>query len=276
MIIQNQTAFYYKLWCGGLTTLFVLGAGIFFEQVEAADFVMIEKISPSSAENIFYSPQEEISVKILPESVSGDTYLRAMSLVPQNEISVYFNLPDGREPASDLYLVKFSPWQENYFSQPPQVSIKYIPDDKYKEVYCYDWSDLRFQKMAGERDTLNKLITYNWSSVSRLCAIFNEPELVGMASWYVHPRYRGELMAASRDFAKGSKVKVQNLYNNKEVTVTILDYGPKKCADWTEKEHELMGPCRERILDLSKTAFLKLATSTGQGIISQIKIIPLE
>ena len=75
-----------------------------------------------------------------------------------------------------------------------------------------------------------------------------------------YPKYRGELIAASRDFAKDSRVKVTNLYNDREVVVTIKDFGPKRCEDWTEREQRLMGPCQERVLDLSKTAFLKLAT----------------
>ena len=106
--------------------------------------------------------------------------------------------------------------------------------------------------------------------------MFDESELYGRASWYNHPKYKNELMAASRDFAKGSKVKVINLTNNKEVVVTIKDYGPMRCIDWTEDEQRLMGPCVERILDLSKPAFLALATSTGQGILNNIKVVPLE
>ncbi len=62
-------------------------------------------------------------------------------------------------------------------------------------------------------------------------ALFNEPSLVGRASWYVYPKYAGQLITASRDFAKGSQLKVTNLYNDKEVVVTVRDYGPKKCSN---------------------------------------------
>ena len=74
---------------------------------------------------------------------------------------------------------------------------------------------------------------------------------------------------------------IEAINENKKV---ILNFSSKedghdlsrKCADWTEEENRKMGPCQERILDLSKTAFLQLATSTGQGIISEVKVMPIE
>lgn len=76
----------------------------------------------------------------------------------------------------------------------------------------------------------------------------------GKASWYVHPRYRYEMMAASTVHKKGTKVKVTNLKNNKSVIVTIKDYGPD--------------PIRhpDRVIDLNKVAFAKIA-STRAGVI---------
>lgn len=76
----------------------------------------------------------------------------------------------------------------------------------------------------------------------------------GKASWYVHPRYRTVLMAASTIYPKGARVKVTNLKNNKSVIVTIKDYGPD--------------PIRhpDRVIDLNKLAFSRIA-STRSGII---------
>ena len=77
---------------------------------------------------------------------------------------------------------------------------------------------------------------------------------VGHASWYVHPRYRKELMAASTQFPKGSKVRVTNLANNKTVIVMIKDWGPDPI------QHP------DRVIDLNKVAFQKIA-SARSGII---------
>jgi rare lipoprotein A len=70
----------------------------------------------------------------------------------------------------------------------------------------------------------------------------------------VHPKYKKELMAASTEYSFGSKVKVTNLANGKEVVVTIKDYGPVKALH------------PDRVLDLGKEAFKKIA-STGAGVI---------
>lgn len=84
----------------------------------------------------------------------------------------------------------------------------------------------------------------------------------GHASWYVHPRYRNVLMAASTQYPKGTKVKVTNLKNNKSVIVVIKDYGPD--------------PIRhpDRVIDLNKIAFQKIA-SVRTGIIDvRVELIP--
>jgi len=63
----------------------------------------------------------------------------------------------------------------------------------------------------------------------------------GIASWYA---WKNCLCAASRDFAKGSKVRVTRLKSGAEVVVTINDYGPE---EWTG-----------RLIDLDKVAFERL------------------
>jgi len=65
---------------------------------------------------------------------------------------------------------------------------------------------------------------------------------IGFASWYSF--IPGDF-AASRFFKKGTKLLVTNLSNQKQVIVTINDFGPQP---WTG-----------RILDLEKNAFAKLA-----------------
>jgi len=96
-------------------------------------------------------------------------------------------------------------------------------------------------------------------------AIGNEPSVpdqsLGHASWYVHPRYRKELMAASTQYPKGSKVRVTNLANNKSVIVTVKDWGPDPV------KHP------DRVIDLNKVAFSKIA-STRAGVID-VRVEPL-
>lgn len=65
---------------------------------------------------------------------------------------------------------------------------------------------------------------------------------IGLASWY---SFIPGNFAASRFFKKGTKLLVTNLSNQKQIIVTINDFGPQP---WTG-----------RILDLEKNAFAKLA-----------------
>lgn len=245
---------------------------------QAEDFFYLRTIDYPLSENFrLESPSGEVTLKVNSGSASQLLYVKLMNIVNQNNIANFFTYPESITPASDLYFIKFIPESEDNFFSQPQITIKYLPDDKYKEVYYYSWLNLQFKKIESERDTVKHTITFTLpKKKSLLFALFNESEVIGRASWYVHPKYQSELIAASRDFAIDSQVKVTNLYNNREIIVTIKDYGPKECKDWTELEQQKMGPCQNRILDLSKTAFLKLATTTGVGIISQIKVTPVK
>lgn len=93
-------------------------------------------------------------------------------------------------------------------------------------------------------------------------AVFGDKELIGNASWYVHPKYVGELIAASTDFAMDTKLKVIAVNSGKEVIVTVKDYGPDK----------IIHP--DRVVDLSKEAFSVLAP-TGAGVI-KVKVLPAD
>ncbi|MDO8669299.1 MAG: RlpA-like double-psi beta-barrel domain-containing protein [Candidatus Buchananbacteria bacterium] len=256
----------------GLLTIFIASSA------QAKDWLYFESINYPLLNDYTITPEDnnEISLKFLAGSTYSQLTLKMMTLVEKDNIGSFFTLPDGKTPATDLYFMNFTPISDNSFSIQPQAIIKYQPDDHYKEAYFYDWTILEFVKLESVRDEINKTLTVDLPKRQKIMIVLlNEPEIVGKASWYVHPKYENQLIAASRDFALDSKVNVYNLYNNKEVVVTIKDYGPKKCSDWTEKEQRLMGPCQDRVIDLSKTAFLKLATTTGVGILSSVKVTPI-
>ncbi|NCN07426.1 hypothetical protein GW933_01900 [Candidatus Falkowbacteria bacterium] len=245
----------------------------------ARDWLYFKTINYPIVEDYDLVPEDnnDISLRFFANSTSEKLTLKMLTIVDKDSIGNFFTIPEGKSPATDLYFINFTPISDTSFAIQPTATLKYESDDHYKEVYFFDWTILQFVKLESVRDELNKTLTVELPKRKKIMlAIFNESEIIGKASWYVYPKYQGELIAASRDFAIDSKVLVHNMYNNKEVVVTIKDYGPKKCADWTEREQALMGPCQERVLDLSKAAFLELATSTGVGIISSVKVTPIE
>lgn len=244
---------------------------------EAKNWLYFQTINYPIDSSYVLTPDDndEVTLKFFNGSTNEKLTLKMLTIVEKDSIGNFFTIPEGKTPATDLYFINFTPISDSTFSVQPEATIKYENDDHYKEVYFFDWTILEFVKLDSVRDELNKTLTIELPKRKKIMlALFNESEIIGKASWYVHPKYENQLIAASRDFAIGSKVKVQNLYNNKEVVVTIKDFGPKKCADWTAQEQKLMGPCQERVLDLSKAAFLQLATSTGVGIISSVKVTP--
>ena len=250
-----------------------------FKYVTAKDFVYFDTIDYPLTEDYSITPPDntDLTLKILANSTKEKLILKALMIVDQDSIGNFFTLPADKTPASDLYFIKFNPASEDNFSNQPELTLKYQPDNKYKEVYFYDWTILEFVKLESVRDEVNQTLTVKLPKRKKIMiALFNESELLGQASWYVYTKYSGQLIAASRDFAIDSKVKVYNFYNEHAITVTIKDFGPKKCSDWTQKEQRLMGPCQDRVLDLSKEAFLKLATTTGVGIISQVRVTPVD
>jgi hypothetical protein len=252
--------------------------GCFFVStgVNAQDFFYLKSVKyPLNLDYSISSPDDKVKVNITEGSTSQNTLVKMMNIVKSKRIKNFFTYSSGLTPATDLYFLKFS--NPDNFNVQPQITINYDLDDSYKEVYYYSWMDLRFVKIETTRDPLRGTLTFDYPEGKRslMFAAFNEPEIVGKASWYVYPKYRGEMITASRDFAKGSQLLVTNLHNDNQVVVTVRDYGPKLCADWTEEEQRLMGPCQERVLDLSKTAFIELAGGPKQGIINQVKVTPL-
>lgn len=239
-------------------------------EAQAGDLLYLDKISYPIVNNInIASDDGKITLQLIADSAPADVIVKMMSIVDQDKISNFFAYPDNIKPASDLYFIRFVPG--NDFSANPNVTLKYKPDNKLKEVYYFDWVDLQFKKIDAIRDLSKGTLYFKIPEKKEklMFAIFDGDELTGKASWYVNSKYPTELMTASRDFPINSKLKVINADNNKEVIVTVKDYGPKKCADWTQKEQESMGPCQERVVDLSKTAFQKIASLT-QGIINVI------
>jgi len=249
--------------------LLFLGLAWNIKSVQAENFVGIRSLSSSSANNFTYqSPEGDVSLALTAGAIKTDLTFRLTHLVERDRVYRYFTYPEGRVPASDLYSIRYTPETAGNFDQTPVVTLKYDSDSQYKEAYYYNWSELRFEKLESERDPLAKTLTFSLPDKKKVIfALFSEPEIAGKASWYVHYKYPGELVAASRDFAEDTKLRVTNLENDKFVVVTVKDYGPKECKDWTEEEQKKMGPCQDRVIDLSKTAFQVLAEA-WEGVIN--------
>lgn len=85
----------------------------------------------------------------------------------------------------------------------------------------------------------------------------------GKASWnaYKGTSYarKGLMITASRDYPCGSVIEVTNPKNKKKVLVTVRDWGPARRTG--------------RVLDLSRKAFSKLASSSSGVIYVKYRLL---
>ncbi len=262
---MNNTFFRFK----GVKTVFislflVLFCGfLWFTDLipaQADDWAIMDVIpTERSTKLTFASTDNQVTLTFAAGTSTIVSYVKFMSYLAPEEIAAKYPYTDI-VPVSSLYFLELSPIEVEYSLQ-PKVAVKFTNDNKLKSLYYWNEAQQQFIKLDTVRDTKKNILTFVAPKVKDLTfALFEEPIQLGTASWYVHPRYKKELMAASTDFSFGSKVKVTNLANNKSVVVTIKDYGPVKSIH------------PDRVIDLGKEAFKKIA-STGAGVI-KVKVEP--
>lgn len=226
----------------------------------AEDWAIMDVVPAERTSKLtFTSADKQVVLTFAAGTSTADSYVKFMNYLAPADIATKYPYTDI-VPASELYYLELSPQEVDYSSR-PKVSIKFQSENKLKSAYYWNDDQQQFIKLNSTRDTKKNILTFEVPAVKDLTfAVFEEPVQVGTASWYVHPRYKKELMAASTDFSFGSQVKVTNLANNKSVIVTIKDYGPVKSIH------------PDRVIDLGKEAFKKIA-STGAGVIN-VKVEP--
>lgn len=229
----------------------------------AQSFSFLVDSDNSQQDYVLAAADGSANITIFKDAAHPSHNMKFMQLAAAKDISSFFSYDNSMEPASDLYLVRFPKYDNSDYGQSPLVSIKYEPGSSIKGAYYYNWSTLKFEKIDALIDATSSAVSFTWPGQEELIfCLFRDPELVGNASWYVHPRYRNQLIAASVDFPKNTKLKVINLLNNKEVIVVVKDYGPDK------SKHP------DRVVDLSKPAFKAIsALSAGVVKVKVVKII---
>jgi len=229
---------------------------------QAESFIIIQEVeNPVSGDSSIKTPDGIVAIDFSENSLKQPIAIKLMNILEKNSIGSQLNLPEKLFPQTDLYYFNFDPKTAECNSQ-PQIKIK-IKDSNYKQAYYYDWSSLRFVPASTTIDASSSQMIFDLPPGQReiMFTVLGDQELSGTASWYVHPKYRGELIAASTDFPFDTKLKVIGANTGKEVIVTVKDYGPDKSIH------------PDRVVDLSKEAF-KVLAPTGAGVI-KVKVIPI-
>lgn len=230
--------------------------------VRTQAFIMIERVNDSlGTDQVIKTPDDLVTINFGKNSLRQSLAIKLMNILDRRSIGYQLDLPEKMLPQTDLYYFNFEP-KTAVFNSQPQIRIK-IKDSNYKDIYYYDWYRLQFVRASTTIDASSSQMIFDLPAgqTEIMFAIFGDQELIGNASWYVHPKYPGELIAASTDFPFGTKIKVIATNSGKEVVVTVKDYGPDKTLH------------PDRVVDLSKEAFSVLAP-TGAGVIP-VKVIPV-
>ena len=243
---------------------------------------------------VFAAASTTAELLMVANSLAVESELSEMTtaLKPENKIYqtenfykgdfafVYNNLNISR-PA-DLRLRKIAkpevlPWQLDLVSEVYDVNlldlaafatgspliIKIRPtinDHTYKQIFYYYPPTKNWLPLPSRFISSSNRIQAELRMPEARVAVFSYADVpaTGSASWYA---YKNGLFAASPDYAKGSKLRVFNLENNKFIDVVVNDYGPDR------------NKYPERIVDLDKAAFKKIA-KTGQGTV-KVRVEPL-
>ncbi|MBT4495357.1 hypothetical protein HOC73_01270 [bacterium] len=144
-----------------------------------------------------------------------------------------------------------------------ELKLSYISDNNFaKSVYYLDNNEWHYLQSVDNHET--NIVTGETNLTELTIALFESTDTwVGEASWYA---WKGGNFAASRDFPKGSKIKVTNQSDSsnrgKSVIITVNDYGPEL---WTK-----------RIIDLDKVAYGLIGNVRGGVMPVKIELIEQE
>ncbi len=190
---------------------------------------------------------------VVDNSQSADGLVKVLSKTPVTVVKAM-----GPVKNNDLKLIS-SIYQVSGAQADDQLEFSYIQTDNYsKQVYQYNQTDLQWEPLESYNDFPNKKITAKLKSGDVRIAIFSDLTAHdGIASFYDQSRYRyfnyqNGNFAASRDYPKGTKLKVTRLKTNESVIVEVNDYGPELNTG--------------RLIDLDISAFKQIG-STKAGLI---------
>lgn len=171
---------------------------------------------------------------------------------------------DDKQFVSDFYQL-----DSNLDSNDYDLSLIYkVEDFSSKNIYLYNPNLNTWQIVAGYNDVKERLISAKLQGQAKsiILAVFADLQAQdGIASYYNQSRYKAFKykngnFAASRDYPKGTQLKVTRLKTGKSIIVTVNDYGPELKTN--------------RLIDLDTSAFKQLS-SLGAGLI-YVKVEPYD
>lgn len=157
------------------------------------------------------------------------------------------DLPDGWSVASKVMEFDIKSKDKYDPARPFWLQVKYDQAAVYeKSIYYFDQGKDQWIKIPSKTNEDTGYVRAAFHLPFAKLAVLQNDGIMheGVASWYA---YKDCDCAASPDYPKGTQLRVINIDNQKEVIVTVNDFGP---------ERDIFP---ERVIDLDVVAFKKIA-----------------
>jgi len=201
--------------------------------------VEISKTQPTAV-----STDGGLSIDIKPTAILRNFTLQISEGIP-------LPLPIDLDLLSPLYEFDISDKSAVITDIPITIKMQYTDDgSESKSIYFFDKVRATWIKLPSYNNVEEHTVAASIHLTYAPLGIFSDGDSAdGIASWYA---YKNCLCAASRDYPRGTQLRVTRLKSGKSIVVTVNDYGPEEKTG--------------RIIDLDKRAFLALG-SLNSGLI---------
>jgi hypothetical protein len=203
------------------------------------------------------SEDQNFRLGIYPEVLAVETRV----VVKQFEQTDY-TYPEGWRAISDVY--EFDIFNKAAFQdeKPLKIRINTFEETRHlKKIHFYNGVIDEWVELPSETVDLQTIKSILHLPYAKMVVLEHDEILeIGDASWY---GYKGCLCAASPDYPKGTVLNVKDLDTQKEVQVTVNDYGPDRSI------------FPMRVIDLDKVAFKELGW-LGYGVLKNILVTKIK
>lgn len=224
---------------------------------DISDKKILVKLNISSSTSPVVSSEELLvfdNRKFSNKSQSSD---KMLTIEANNSVTI----EKAMAPLQNQELERVSKFYKINTTGDYNVKFAYTDNDfRAKDVYAYDAQTKAWTKLAGYNDVKEKFISVEVRGATQYLTLAIFADLAkqdGIASFYDQSRYKyfnykNGNFAASRDYPKGTKLKVTRLKTGQSIIVEVNDYGPELATG--------------RTIDLDTQAFKQLS-SLGAGLI---------
>lgn len=243
-----------KKWTALLFTFILLFAFLGIESASAITFITDVNIDTATLSRGYavQSQDENLSLIIRPGVLNKESRVIVKLLDPDDT-----TLPADWQRISDYYEYEIVTTDALVKDKSLVLNIRLNEAEKnQKKIFYWDIEKTAWLAVPTVVRDANNVRAFFTQPSARIVVLEKNVMELGQASWY---KYKNCDCAASPDYPKGTKLRVKNIDNGKEVVVTVNDYGPDRSL------------FPNRVIDLDKVAFKKLG-ALSRGVLKNILV----